>query len=196
MQTPVTIAMEHFYQKIHGWFDFQAVYLLMIQRAGERAHFVEVGAFEGKSTSFMAVEIANCDKEIRFDVIDTWEGSEEHQPGGAHASPIIASNELYDAFIRNMRPVEHIINPIRLPSLQAAASYPDRSLDFVFIDASHDYENVKADILAWRPKVKLNGYLGGHDYQELFPGVMQAVAEVVPTFDVLEFSWLTQITEP
>jgi len=188
--------MEHFYQNIHGWFDFEAIYRLMVRLAGDRAHFVEVGAFEGKSTSFMAVEIANCDKEIRFDVIDTWQGSEEHQPGGAHESPVIASNSLYETFLRNMSPVEHIINPIRLPSLEAVKSYPDRSLDFVFIDASHDYENVKADILAWQPKIKLNGFLGGHDYQDLFPGVAQAVTETMPKFDVLGFSWLAQITEP
>lgn len=52
------------------------------------------------------------------------------------------------------------------------------SLDFVFIDASHDYESVKADIAAWTPKVKPGGMVLGHDWNpERFPGVIQAVTE-------------------
>ena len=38
------------------------------------------------------------------------------------------------------------------------------SLDFVYIDAAHDYDNVKADIEAWAPKVKAGGIVAGDDY--------------------------------
>jgi len=34
----------------------------------------------------------------------------------------------------------------------------------VYIDGSHEYEGVKKDILAWLPKIKINGYLTGHDF--------------------------------
>jgi predicted O-methyltransferase YrrM len=184
--------MEHFYTNIHGWFDFEAVYSLVVRMAPPQAHFVEVGAFEGKSTSFMAVEIANSKKNIRFDVIDTWEGSEEHQAGGSHQSEAVMTHSLYQAFLANMTPVRDIINPIRISSLEAAQRYPNASLDFVFIDASHDYDNVKADILAWRPKIKPGGIIGGHDYHGLFPGVIQAVRETIPNFNIMGVSWLSQ----
>jgi hypothetical protein len=49
-------------------------------------------------------------------------------------------------------------------------------LDFVFIDAAHDYENVKADIAAWLPSIKRPGILSGHDYLDTC-GVKQAVDE-------------------
>ena len=49
--------------------------------------------------------------------------------------------------------------------------------DFVFIDASHDYDSVKADILAWLPKIKKGGWMICHDYM-LFEGVTRAVDEI------------------
>ena len=60
----------------------------------------------------------------------------------------------------------------------ASASVPDNSLDLVFIDAQHTYENVKEDIHDWAPKLKDNGVMGGHDlYDPAFPGVRKAVEE-------------------
>jgi hypothetical protein len=48
----------------------------------------------------------------------------------------------------------------------------------VYIDASHDYESVKEDIIAWLPKVKKGGIICGDDYTPGWPGVMRAVNEV------------------
>jgi len=185
--------MEHFFHTIDGWFDFEDVYRRMVNEAPPQAYFVEVGAFLGKSTSFMAVEISNSRKDIRFDVVDTWDGSVEHQQGAEHERMTVLEGTLFDNFKRNMKPVAHIIAPVRAPSLEAANRYDDSSLDFVFLDAAHDYENVKADIVAWRPKVKSGGYLGGHDYQLLFPGVMKAVQEEFRQFETSRFTWLVRI---
>jgi predicted O-methyltransferase YrrM len=54
--------------------------------------------------------------------------------------------------------------------------YKDRSLDFVFIDGSHEYEDVKEDIYHWYPKVKKGGIIAGHDYTT-YAGVKEAVDE-------------------
>lgn len=185
--------MEHFYQNILGWFDFEEVYTRMVDAAGPFARFVEIGAFQGKSTSFMAVEICNSRKRILFDVIDTWEGSVEHLYGQEHESTDVIDRSLYQAFRTNTKPIAHLINPIRLPSVEAAQGYQDHSLDFVFIDAAHDYDNVRADILAWQPKVKSGGYLGGHDFILNYPGVIQAVNELVPNASIIGTSWLSAI---
>ncbi len=53
---------------------------------------------------------------------------------------------------------------MRLKSVEAAKLFPNHYFDFVFIDASHLYEDAKMDILAWRPKVRPGGILAGHDY--------------------------------
>jgi hypothetical protein len=69
---------------------------------------------------------------------------------------------------------------LRLPSLDAAPLVADGSLDLVFIDAVHLYEDVLADVAAWLPKVAPGGVLAGDDYTPAFRGVIDAVDEVFP----------------
>lgn len=56
------------------------------------------------------------------------------------------------------------------------------SVDCVFIDAAHDYENVKADIRRWWPKIREGGCLVGHDANHKWPGVERAIAD---SFDLM-----------
>jgi cephalosporin hydroxylase len=157
--------MEHFYHNIQGWFTYPNLYSEMVNRALVPAHFVEVGVWKGTSAAYMAVEIANSGKTIKFDCIDTWEGSEEHLDPASSAFELnLLTNQdwLYDTFITNMKPVQEWYTPYRMESLQAVKLYQPASLDFVFIDAAHDYQSVLADIQAWFPKVK--GSIAGHDY--------------------------------
>lgn len=72
---------------------------------------------------------------------------------------------------------------------EAAAQVADGWADFVFVDAAHGYEAVKADLLAWRAKVKAGGWFGGHDYHPAHPGVVRAVDELFPGRLLLE-QWI------
>lgn len=49
-------------------------------------------------------------------------------------------------------------------SVDVAATIDNESLDWVYIDAGHTYEDVKADLAAWIPKVRIGGIIAGHDY--------------------------------
>ena len=69
---------------------------------------------------------------------------------------------------------------IRLPSVKGSQRIAEGSLDLVFIDAIHLYEDVLEDIAAWLPKVKPNGILAGDDYSTAFQGVIDAVNETFP----------------
>jgi hypothetical protein len=70
----------------------------------------------------------------------------------------------------------------RMTSVEAAERIGRHSLDFVYIDARHDYDSVKEDLEAWFEKVRPGGILAGHDYadgdfkQGVF-GVKRAVDE-------------------
>lgn len=185
--------MEHFFQDIQGWFNFISIYHHMVEQADDGDHFVEVGAWKGRSTAFMAVSIANSGKQIKFDVVDTWEGSIEHQKDGSAEDSDVVQHTLFEAFLHNMKPVEEYYTPIRNTSIEAAKLYEDNSLQFVLLDASHEYEDVKADILAWLPKVQPGCYLAGDDYHHTWPGVVQAVQELLPDAVLVDnVTWLYQ----
>lgn len=67
---------------------------------------------------------------------------------------------------------------IRKTSVEAAPDFEDGCLDFVFIDAFHDYENCFNDISFWHHRVREGGYVMGHDWEHGgHPGVQQAVVE-------------------
>ena len=176
--------MEHFYHNIgEDWFSYPDLYKRIVDNSQDGARLVEVGSWEGRSASFMAVEIINSNKDIKFDCVDTWKGSIEHAN-----YDIIIEDKLYDVFLSNIEPVKHVINPIRMTSIEASKLYEDNSLDFVFIDASHEYEDVKEDILAWLPKVKIGGILAGDDYN-VFEGVNRAVDEIFNINDLEIFGY-------
>jgi len=59
-------------------------------------------------------------------------------------------------------------------SVDQSAKIEDGSLDMVYIDAAHDYDNVVDDLFAWYPKVKSGGFICGHDYHDQFD-VVKAV---------------------
>ena len=180
--------MEHFYQTVEGHFDFQGIYNAMVNHAPTQAHFVEVGAWKGKSTSYMAVEIARSGKSITFDSVDTWEEGSSWE-----MVPEIGAKNLYEQYLENVAPAQQYINNKKMTSMTAVNDYADASLDFVFIDASHEYADVKDDIQAWIKKVKPGCYIGGHDYPGAV-GVRQAVEELLPeAVHVPPSSWLYQI---
>lgn len=65
---------------------------------------------------------------------------------------------------------------IRDDTDRAAEQVENESLDFVFIDADHSEEGVTNDIKNWGPKVKLGGFIIGHDYHSGgWPSVVNAV---------------------
>lgn len=179
--------MEHFYQRIQGWFDFQNIYSNAVSTAPtEGAHFVEIGSWKGTSAAYMAVEIANSRKKIRFDCVDTWRGTANEHDTDTH----VINDTLYSHFAENMKPVEMYYTPVRMPSVEAASLYADNSLDFVFIDAGHTYEDCFSDIQAWLPKVKAGGTLAGHDYGSS-EGVRRAVKELIPSYRLSINSWIS-----
>lgn len=125
---------------------------------------IEVGCWLGVSTLFMASHLPEGGK---LYAVDHWLGSEEHQQR-------TCIPYLYEQFLSNVihaNLTEEII-PIRLPSLEAANSLPVK-VDMIYLDASHQEEDVLADLKAWMPRLKPGGILCGDDWN--WPAVRRAV---------------------
>ncbi|NDF61192.1 MAG: class I SAM-dependent methyltransferase, partial [Crocinitomicaceae bacterium] len=165
------------WKDVPGFFDSDLVYKFATKIFPDNSTFVEIGSWMGRSTCCLGQEVKKSKKNIRIYAIDTFEGSEEH-------TEIIQdiknnSTSLLKLFRNNISlcEVDSIITPIQGKSLDVVSQFDDESIDFIFIDASHDYENVLADITAWYPKLKPGGLIAGDDYSFCWNGVIKAVDE-------------------
>lgn len=163
--------MLHYYESVPGWFDYQQLYTFAVNTF-QSGTFVEVGSWLGRSASYLGVEIINSGKPISLHCVDNWLGGKELQH-----HEVVKSGQLCREFLKNIDPIKNIIILKQKTSLEASQDYEDNSLEFVFLDAAHDYNSVTEDIKVWYPKVKSGGILGGHDYEKGWQGVVAAVNE-------------------
>lgn len=172
--------MEHFYGTIQGWFDWEHIYSSFVKMAPEDKNsvFVELGAWKGKSSAFLATEIANSKKPITLHIVDAWDGRGHTNADGTaeycHYELDIKAG-LFETFSKNLQPVTDHYNALRMDTVEAAAQFQDNSVDLVWIDTTQDYDMVLAEIKAWLPKVKSGGWIGGHDYTSAPQSVGAAV---------------------
>lgn len=174
--------MEHFYRSIQGWFDWENIYSALVENAPADSDsvFVELGAWKGRSTAYLATEIANSNKAIKLHVVDAFDGR-GHINGDGTKEYKDWQNDidagLLKTFSFNMKPVEGKYTVIQSDTVEAAEQFEDESVDMVWIDTTQDYNMVKREIDAWLPKVKKGGWIGGHDYFSAPDAVGRVVIE-------------------
>lgn len=192
--------MKHFYQNIYGFFNWELLYSQIIEQIPNNSHIVEIGAYKGRSTAYLAVEIINSGKNIQLDVIDSWNGETEtvapwhdyiDEPSKHQYKP---TGDIFEEFKTNLAPVWDTFQAIQSLSAPAAQAYPDKSLDFIFIDGDHNYEGIKKDLVAWRPKMKDGAIMAGDDYSPAW-GVIRAVDEFFgkDKVKIIGDKWIVQL---
>lgn len=70
----------------------------------------------------------------------------------------------YQNYLEKMKPYANRHVHYRMTSDEAVSSFEDESLDFIFIDGLHTYEQVLKDCRNYYSKLKKNGIFAGHDY--------------------------------
>lgn len=127
---------------------------------------VEIGAFKGKSTCFIAEGIGS--KRIQFFSIDTWHNDAMQQ----------GRQDVFAGFLENIKPYKDKIQPLRGYSGELRKDWPqEKKIDFLWIDGDHSYKGIKRDIQDWVPLVRKNGFICFHDYRDA-PGVKEAVDKI------------------
>jgi len=143
----------------------------------------EVGCCIGESTGlFLASKLFS-----RFFAVDRWEQRK--------------AEAIRWIFNRRLSRFENL-QVLNMYSEEGAKSIETLSggkkLDFVYIDADHEYESIKNDIACWLPHIRKGGIISGHDYRKNFPGVIQAVHEAFGEHNATVFidgSWLVELPE-
>lgn len=156
------------YTDIQGFFGYAKLYEEIVEKLEDGSNILELGSFRGRSTSYL-LELSNkSGKSLNIFAVDHFKGSEEH-----------SKHDYLTEFTNNMNnlefPYPHKV--VVLDSEEAATQFNDNFFDFIMIDASHDYENIKKDINVWLPKVKKGGIFAGDDYDWF--GVSKAVNELL-----------------
>lgn len=183
------------WQNIPGYFDFDDLYSEAIARAPDGARFVEIGVMFGRSSLYMAEAIRASGKAIFYDAVDVFgwgtegllKGFDDIMAGHTQELAVdvpptlraeIAAGVSHETVVRTLfrqAGLDGFVNIVASTGQARAASYADGSLDFVFIDAQHGYQDTVELLRAYLPKVKAGGVLAGHDFTPSFPGVLQAV---------------------
>jgi hypothetical protein len=160
---------------IEGWFDFRDVYDHIAKTLPEKATFVEVGSWKGQSVSYIYDRIEDTGKTPIVFAVDTFKG--DNDTGKA---------DVFDEFMDNIG--DRRIGVMRESSIEASRATFHPQPSAVFLDAAHDYESVKADITAWRYKVKPGGFFGGHDVDS--PDVQRALADCAIKYHTVGRCWI------
>lgn len=120
----------------------------------------EIGVYDGKYSEVICRNVPN----VRMICVDTWLPSRNHRN-------LKKVEQAFEEARRRLSPYD--VYFFQMTSLEAARQMEDQSLDFVYIDALHDFTNVTADLNAWVPKVRVGGVVAGHDWGH--KGVTSAV---------------------
>ena len=131
--------------------------LMRIINENNYASFLEVGLWEGDNL----ITIAKNFLKLKCFGTDLYDGGafDKYYKGEIMAQVDNAYYEnLYQEVMKKTSKLNNI-ELIRKTSVQASLGFDDKSLDVVFIDARHDYQSCKNDILTWLPKVKCRGII-------------------------------------
>jgi hypothetical protein len=90
-------------------------------------------------------------------------------------------NGYHQAAIERLSPYKNY-SFIEKFSMDAVKDFEDNSLDFVYIDANHNFQNVTNDVIEWNRKLKVGGILAGHDYTKLHQGSDSHVPYVIDAY--------------
>lgn len=175
---------------LQGWNSTHPIFGRLIAE-NTALRICEVGSWKGASAIEMAGHVRKHtdqgslgDRYAEIVCVDTWLGSiemwleqEKRQllsRGGAMPSvwPIFRNNVL-------VKGLDRLITPFPATSRCAAQFFAAKKVQFdlVYIDASHEYEDVLADIRAYAPLAPI---VFGDDYD--WPGVREAVMKSATDF--------------
>jgi len=116
----------------------------------------EVGVMEGAN----AKEMFKAIPDLKLHLVDPWidyVGQRKKRGNGLLSKALKRTKKRVEGYNAEL---------MQMFSDQAARIIPNESLDFVYIDANHQFDYTIMDIVLWLPKIKIGGIISGHDYYQ------------------------------
>ncbi len=166
---------------IQGWNGQWGSFVKLLREAPSKI-FIDVGVWKGQSSVHVALLIQREKMDGCVISVDTFLGSPEnwsanHELFERH----MGRPDLFQTFIENVyyNRVTDVVVPMPQTSLLAANIMRNRGImaGMIHIDASHAYDDVIRDCVAYWPLVEPGGYMVGDDYGKGHPGVVKAADE-------------------
>lgn len=162
---------------LQGWNSDNPIFRELIEAHNPKI-IVEAGVWKGAS----ALHMASLALEAEIYCVDTWMGGIDHmlsdKPSDKVPRDPFGASRLYHQFLLNafVSGNAERIHPIMQTSVNGAKILAHYGVcaDMIYIDASHEYEDVYADLRAYAPLVAPGGIIFGDDFRS-FPGVFAAV---------------------
>jgi glycosyltransferase involved in cell wall biosynthesis/SAM-dependent methyltransferase/predicted O-methyltransferase YrrM len=126
------------------------------------AAIVEVGGYLGRSTCAMAFACVGTQRHIFC--IDTFFGND---------GPMGRSENFFDVWKANLQQFDLLsyVTPISGYSHDVLSNWGNRPAPcFIFMDGSHEYEDVLRDLMLSYPLLKSGGWIAFHDFEPGWPG--------------------------
>ena len=141
-------------QRFGRWYALPEIFLALEFKRG-----AEIGVEKGKFSTRLCKKIPGL-KLYSIDPYARYKGYGEHASQSKMDSFYVTAQE---------RTAKYDCEIIRKFSMDVVKDFEDESLDFVYIDGNHDFQNVTNDIVEWEKKVRIGGIIAGHDYRKFKP---------------------------
>jgi hypothetical protein len=156
---------------IVGWNSKMPIFRELIERTRPKT-IIEVGTWLGASAIHMAGICREIGLTTKIYCVDTWLGAQEFWTSGAETPErdLRQKNgypQVYFDFLANV--VEHghqeVIVPVPVPSTIGSLILKHQGVlaELIYIDASHETEDVRLDVASYLPLLALGGVLFGDD---------------------------------
>lgn len=145
--------------------------------AGQKARFVEIGCHEGRSACWWLDNVLT-DPQAELICIDPWQYRPERE-------------DLFDA---NTASRAAQVRKIKASSHDAIVRLERRSIDFAYVDGSHEACDVILDGLLLLPRMKIGGVILFDDYQWEGPNHRHFPKEGIDAFLSL-CDWRLEVAE-
>ncbi|QLE54861.1 class I SAM-dependent methyltransferase [Nostoc sp. TCL26-01] len=170
VQLSVYRTINHVVTSIEGFMiTGQEEYLFnKVKLLPEDAVIVEIGSFKGRSTVAMGYACIGTNRRIY--AIDTWDGNDSD----------FSERQFFEVWQENIKVnrLEEYIFPLRGFSHDVLRNWYEltnnKTIDFIFIDGSHQYLDVLKDFEMSFPLVKNDGWIAFHDVVYTWPGSERA----------------------